>query len=330
LRSTLFLTALLIACETAPPETTPGELAPSGEVVMVINGDLEVHANALEAVMARIPPDQLARMEGQPGGMKRIEDQFAMSQILYKRALEADLHNEAEVLDGMAMAQREYLASVFVQRSGDDAATDEAIAKRYAERQVQYARPQVSARHILVKEESLANELLGKVKAGGDFAALASEHSTDPGSKIKGGDLGWFEQRRMDPAFGEAAFAAEKGDIVGPVESRYGFHVIEVQDKRESVPLEDVKEELANGLRTDARQAMLTELQASLKITKPGQPDAPEAAPAAVLPGGPRGLPPGHPAARGAVQVNPGAMPAKPSAPPALAPAPAPAPAPGN
>jgi len=318
LRSTLLIAALLMGCDTPPPETTPGELAPEGEIVMVINGDVQVHANALDAVMARIPPEQLARMEAQPGGMKRIEDQFAMSQILYKRALEAGLHTEAEVLDGMAMAQREYLASVFVQRSGDDAATDEAVAKRYEERAVQYARPQVEARHILVKEESLANELLEKINGGGDFAALANEHSTDPGSKTKGGDLGWFEQRRMDPAFGEAAFAAEKGAIVGPIESRYGFHVIEVQNKRDSVPLDEVRDELANSLRSEASQAMLTELQGSLKVTKPGQPDEPEAAPAVPPAGRPAGLPPGHPTARGAVQVTPGQLPVgKRPAPPA-------------
>ena len=308
MRAVFALTLALIACETATPETTPGELAGSGDVVMTVNEDIKIHQNEYDAVMSRIPPEQKARMEAQPGGMGRIHEQFGMSQVLYKRAIEAGLHNDPEVLDALAMNQRDFLASVYVQRSGDDAVTDEAVSKRYEERKVQYARPQVKARHILVKEESLANELLGKIQGGEDFAKLAAEHSTDPGSKIKGGDLGWFEQRRMDPAFGEAAFAADKGALVGPVESRYGFHLIEVQDKRDSVPLEDVKDELAGSIRSEARQALLTEIKGSIKVTVNGE-ELKTAAPPAMNPN--------HPAMRGQAPIPPGTkIQPPPSAPP--------------
>lgn len=294
MRAAIALSLALIACETTPAETTPGELTGSGEVVMTVNEDIKVFQNEYDAVMSRIPPEQKARMEAQPGGMGRVHEQFGMSQVLYQRALEAGLHTDPEIKDALAMNQRDFLASMFVQQHGDDAVTDEAIAKRYEERKVQYARPQVKARHILVKEESLANELLAKIQGGEDFAAVASEHSTDPGSKTKGGDLGWFEQRRMDPAFGEAAFAADKGALVGPVESRYGFHIIEVQDKRDSVPLEDVKDELAGSLRSEARQALLTELKGSLKVTVNGEEVSSGPPPGAPPMGGrAKALPPG-------------------------------------
>ena len=79
----------------------------------------------------------------------------------------------------------------------------------------------------------LATKLMKRAKSGEDFSALANEYSMDPGNQnVKGGDLGWFKQGRMVEAFDEAAFKAKKGEIIGPVESNFGFHVIFVRDNR--------------------------------------------------------------------------------------------------
>ena len=72
-------------------------------------------------------------------------------------------------------------------------------------------------------------------KNGEDFAALANEHSMDPGNQnTKGGDLGWFKKGRMVKEFDEAAFKAKKGQIIGPIKSNFGFHVIHVRDIRKN------------------------------------------------------------------------------------------------
>src|SRR5439155_989667 len=103
---------------------------------------------------------------------------------------------------------------------------------------------QVRARHILVKTAAdagadakaaarkKAEELLAKVKAGGDFAALAKERSEDAGSAANGGDLGLFTRGRMTPAFEEAAFALQGGGLSDVVETPFGFHVIKVEEHR--------------------------------------------------------------------------------------------------
>lgn len=78
----------------------------------------------------------------------------------------------------------------------------------------------------------LATKLIKQIKSGDDFGTLASEYSQDPGSQNNGGDLGWFEKGRMVKPFEEAAFNAKKGEIVGPVKSRFGYHVIHVKDKK--------------------------------------------------------------------------------------------------
>ncbi len=120
---------------------------------------------------------------------------------------------------------------------------DEAAVRRaYDENPDQYAQPeQVQARHILVRTSAerdaaaaraLALELERRVDGGEDFAALARQFSDDPGSKERGGELGWFGRGEMVAPFEAAAFGAEPGSLVGPVESDFGVHLIEVLAKR--------------------------------------------------------------------------------------------------
>jgi peptidyl-prolyl cis-trans isomerase D len=122
---------------------------------------------------------------------------------------------------------------------------------------------QVRARHILVKTPAgedadakaaarkKAEGLLAKVKAGGDFAALAKASSEDPGSATQGGDLGLFSRGRMTPAFEEAAFALPAGGVSEVVETPFGFHVIRVEEHRPggAKPLEAVRDEVADTLK---------------------------------------------------------------------------------
>jgi parvulin-like peptidyl-prolyl isomerase len=127
----------------------------------------------------------------------------------------------------------------------ESAVRSELQAQLYRERLGQTFEPevprvqeQVWARHILVAEESLAADLLDQARAGADWEALAAEHTTDEAGKANGGDLGWFARGRMVEPFEEAAFAGEVGDIVGPVQSEFGWHVIEIMG-HEDRPLDD-------------------------------------------------------------------------------------------
>ena len=97
----------------------------------------------------------------------------------------------------------------------------------------QFDKPeQVKARHILVADANVAKQVLAKLKAGGSWDALAKQYSTDPSSKDKGGDLGYFGRGQMVAPFQDAAFGAKVGQIVGPVKSPFGYHIIQVQDKK--------------------------------------------------------------------------------------------------
>ena len=104
----------------------------------------------------------------------------------------------------------------------------------------------MQARHILVDTEDKAKDIVTKLASGGDFAALAKENSSDPGSKEDGGMLGYFSKGQMVPSFEEAAFALKKGEVSKPVQSQFGWHVIKLEDRRQKPPpaFADVKDRI--------------------------------------------------------------------------------------
>ncbi|WNB91451.1 peptidylprolyl isomerase [Bacillus sp. NEB1478] len=107
---------------------------------------------------------------------------------------------------------------------------------------------EVKASHILVDDEKTAKEVQKKLNEGGDFAKLAEEYSKDPGSKSKGGDLGYFGKGAMVPEFEKVAFTLDKGEVSDLVKSDYGVHIIKVTDKREN-KFEDKKAQIEKELK---------------------------------------------------------------------------------
>jgi peptidyl-prolyl cis-trans isomerase C len=87
----------------------------------------------------------------------------------------------------------------------------------------------VNASHILVKTDGEAYVILQKLKAGASFEDLAKERSICP-SRKKGGSLGWFGRNQMVKEFEQAAFSGRKGQIIGPVKTQFGWHLIRVDD----------------------------------------------------------------------------------------------------
>ena len=149
--------------------------------------------------------------------------------------------------------------------------TEEQITAHYDENvETKYTQPhEVHARHILIrvprdaddatkaKARQRVDEVKQKIDAGGDFAELAKEYSEDPGSKERGGDLGFFPRGRMVGAFEDAAFGLEPGQVSEVVESPFGFNVIKVEEVREErrKPIEEVREEIVVALKTESATA---------------------------------------------------------------------------
>jgi peptidyl-prolyl cis-trans isomerase C len=144
------------------------------------------------------------------------------------------------------------------------AVSDEDVAAWYQANEAQLARgEQVCARHILVEDEETALALKEELDEGADFAELATEHSTDPGSGPRGGDLGCFGRGQMVAPFEETAFGAEEGDVAGPVESQFGHHLILVYERQEAttIPLEEIEGEIRQQLAQEQLGAKIDELR---------------------------------------------------------------------
>jgi peptidyl-prolyl cis-trans isomerase C len=127
------------------------------------------------------------------------------------------------------------------------------------------------ARHILVEKKEAADAIIKELQAGGDFAKIAKAQSKDPGSAAKGGDLGWFSAQTMVKPFAEALAKLEKGKMTTePVQTQYGFHVIQLEDVRApSAPaFEEVKEQVQMFAQRKKLQAYLDDLRKTAKIQK--------------------------------------------------------------
>lgn len=144
-------------------------------------------------------------------------------QILQQQGLtEADVQN---ILRDQLIIEKAVAPQVHV--------TNADIAAYFAKNHASLDKPaQVRARHILVASQQTADQVEAKLKAGGNFAALAKQYSTDPSTKDKGGELGFFGPGQMVPAFQAAAFALPVGAISAPVKSPFGWHIIQVEEKK--------------------------------------------------------------------------------------------------
>ncbi|MGB2992795.1 MAG: peptidylprolyl isomerase [Paenisporosarcina sp.] len=125
------------------------------------------------------------------------------------------------------------------------------VSDKEVEAQYKNMQTELNARHVLVADEATAKEVKAKLDGGADFAEVAKEYSTEQAAQESGGELGWFTPDKMVKEFSDAALALEKNTISEPVKSEFGFHIIEVTDKREADigTLEENKAEITKTLK---------------------------------------------------------------------------------
>ncbi len=237
------------------------------DAVVAKVGNLEIHQSELDLAVANLDP-QLAQL---PDDQKKVA---ALSAAIDVKLLAADA--TAEKLDQtddfkkrmQYLTDRE-LHNAYFKKHVVDTVTDADVKARYDKEVAGLPKQEeVHARHILVKTEDEAKDVIKQLDAGKDFAELAKEKSTDP-NKDDGGDLGYFSRGRMVKEFEDAAFALDKGTYSKtPVKTDFGYHVIKVEDKRDAPPpaFEQVQDQVRQLVMRDKYLALLNQAKASAKV----------------------------------------------------------------
>jgi len=247
------------------------------QVVARVNGsdikasDVAIAEEDIGANLSQIPPE--SRRE-------YLTSYLTDMNLVAKAAEGRKLADSDEFRRRLAYYRSKILMDLLLQSEAKVAVSEGAMHQLYDEATRQMSGQQeIRARHILVKTEDEAKAIIAELKNGADFAELAKQKSTDPGAS-EGGDLGYFPKDEMVPEFADAAVKREKGQISEPVHTRFGWHIIKVEDKRErQVPAFDqVREQLATHLVRKAQGELITKLRADAKVERleaPAQPAQP-------------------------------------------------------
>jgi len=232
-------------------------------VVAKVN-DKEITLGHVAALVQRLPEqyDSVPAEDLFAG----VLDQFIQQEMLRG---ESELAGE-ELTIFLANEERTAHAESAINRIAAMAVSEDNVQAAYETRiEGVEPTPQYRASHILLEDESAANEVLALSQAeGADFAELAREHSTGP-SGPNGGDLGWFGQGAMVPEFDSAVQEMEIGEVRGLVQTQFGFHIIKLDDARDYVPsLEELRAEIEENLRSSAIDARIGQLESDSDVER--------------------------------------------------------------
>jgi peptidyl-prolyl cis-trans isomerase C len=189
--------------------------------------------------------------------------------LIYKEAVKAGADKDPEVKKRLAALEKQVIMQSFMEKKAKELVTEEQLKELYNQKAAESKnQEEIKARHILVASEAEAKKIADQIKKGGDFEKIAKEKSTDKSSGAKGGELGWFTKDKMVPEFGEAAFKLKKGETSEPVKSAFGWHVIQVEDRRpiQMASFEEMKDSLRGELTNKAVQGYVEGLLKNANI----------------------------------------------------------------
>ena len=275
----VFALAVLLVAPAAVRAQDPDPVLVRVNGIEIHQSDLAMAEDEVGASMPQMAPEQKREYL-----ITYLSDVVILAQAADKQKL----GDREDVKRRLAFEHNKALMEALLQDAGKAALTDDAMHKVYDEAVKQMPpEEEVHARHILVPTEAEAKQIEDELKKGADFATLAKEKSKDPGA-ADGGDLGYFTKDQMVPAFSEAAFKLDKGQISDPVHTQFGWHIIKVEDKRikPTPTFDQVKPQIETFVAHKAQAELVENLRKSATIERLDKP-APAANPSALNPAAP-------------------------------------------
>jgi peptidyl-prolyl cis-trans isomerase C len=266
--SHLFLILGILALPACQQKTAAPAAAPTSAPAVIVNGkpistetfDFYVKNRANRA-SADLTADQ----------KQQLLDELIRIELAAQQATKDGLDKQPDVANRLALTHDNVLAEATFQNFlKGKTPTEQELRAEYETQVAALGKTEYRARHILVATESYAQSIIDKLQKGADFASIAQKESMDT-SKAQGGEIGWFTPEKMVPAFSQAVAALKKGEITAkPVQTQYGWHVIQLEDTRDvSVPdFEQAKSQLGQIVQQKKLQAYIDELKKTATIEK--------------------------------------------------------------
>jgi len=202
-------------------------------------------------------------------GISNIADCFVIASganVNQLRAMASNVEDDKDYQMQLKSLKEELARKIYLEKQVDKLVDDKAVEKLYKDYKASFkGEKEVKAKHILVKNEATAKEVINKLNRKGNFDKLAKEYSKEPA------ELGYFTKDLMVPEFAEAAFDLKKGEYTkSPVKTQFGYHVILVEDIRDAKPqpFDEVKPQLKSMLSQKAMADVIKGLQQRAKVVK--------------------------------------------------------------
>jgi peptidyl-prolyl cis-trans isomerase C len=270
--STVLAIAVLAACGKTQQPAAPAaadKSVPAAVPVAIVNGtaisrtEYDIYVKGLlQGKQQELTPEQ----------KNQVLDEMISMELMAAQAEKDGLDKDLDTAAQLEVLRMRVLADAASQKimKGQEP-TDAQLHAEYEIAVASMDKTEYHARHILVASKDQAEQIIKKLKGGAKFEALAKAQSLDTGSKATGGDLGWFTTSRMVKPFADAVKALKKGEITPePVQTQYGWHVIQLEDTREAAPppFDQVKAQLVNSVIRKKLQAYVEDLKKNAKIEK--------------------------------------------------------------
>ncbi|MEN8141725.1 MAG: peptidylprolyl isomerase [Thermodesulfobacteriota bacterium] len=266
--------------------TSPGlALAQKGQDVLVKAGSETLNQGQFNLMLENMPPQLRMMLDSQPQLRTGMLQKWAEFSILAQEATASGLAKDEGVKQKINELRNRILVEEFITRNtGKTKVSDKMVKSYYKEHKAEFSHgEEISAQHILIRLEEGADEkakkaamakiktIQAKLKKGKDFGELAKEYSDDPGSKPNGGALGSFGHGTMVPEFEKVAFATKVGEISAPVQTKFGYHLIKVNEvkKAGTTALAEVQEQIKATISQQKQQEEVEGIISRLKKKYP-------------------------------------------------------------
>jgi peptidyl-prolyl cis-trans isomerase C len=257
------LRPLIIAALMA---TAPAVAAQNAAPAAKVNGASIPQYRFEAAVKSRIAQGQ----QDSPEMRKGIRDALINQEVVAQEAIKRGLDKQPLVAARLELDRQTALVNAYFEDYlRRNPINDDMLRKEYERLKPELPAREYKVRHILVEKEDEAKSIIAQIRKGGSFEKLAGEHSKDPGSKARGGDLDWAPAERYVKPFAEAVTRLKKGAMTeAPVQTDFGFHIIRVDDERATkIPtFEEAKPQLQQLVQTQVVQRAISELRSKAKV----------------------------------------------------------------